>query len=167
MLQLIKALSKNKGVLIYDVNNEDAYRQFPKMEFKNLPRWKSTGVYRIFHPDTDSFIDAIPANVYNACVVLEDATAYVNSNIQESLNWLLVDRRHRNVDLILTFHSFRVIPPKVLDKCNYIIVGKTGDAEKYLKNLEKLPNPEEFMKVWQRVMKHESNFYREVVATNA
>lgn len=166
-LALIKALAKQKGVLIFDVNGEKAFADYPKMPFDKLPGWKSKGIYRVHHTSPDEFMDTVFHSVYNAVVVFEDTTAYVDSTISESLKRLLVDRRHRNVDMLFSFHSLRVIPPKILDFTNYMIVGKTGDSEKYLKNLEKLPNPEEFLKVWQRVKNHPSNFYREIIEANA
>jgi hypothetical protein len=166
-LQLIQAIAEQKGVLIFDLNGEAAFKDFPVMPFDKLPGWKSKGIYRIFHDDPEEFISAVRRYVYNAAVVFEDTTAYIDSSISDNLKRLLVDRRHRNVDMIFSFHSLRVIPPKLLDFTNYMIVGKTGDSEKYLKNLEKLPNPEHFISVWQRVMQNPSNFYREIIEANA
>ena len=108
LVELIKTL---KTVLVFDFNNEEKYSFLPSMPPEKLPAWKQVGRFRIFNDDTDGFLEQLYAHAYNTAIVFEDSTAYVRSHIQDPLRKLIVSRRHRNLDLIFTFHSLNQVPP--------------------------------------------------------
>lgn len=157
---------EQKKVLIYDLNNEPKYRHFPKMTVDKIPYWKS-GKYRVFTPDADELLEAIQKDVRNATIVLEDATSYITANTTRILRKILVSRRHWNLDIFLTFHSLNLVPPVVFELCNYVVVKKTHDSEKKLAKIDKIPNPEQLLKAWQKVMKDKNEFKQITVQTHA
>lgn len=165
ILELIKRATK--AVLVYDLNNEEKYWSFPQMPFEKLLSWKHKGKYRLFHDDEKELLEALNANAYNAMLVLEDATAYIQPNVQPPVKRMLVSRRHRNLDIVFTFHSFNRVPPLLFEMSNYIVIGKTNDPIHNNVSIKKVPNFERVREVWERVQSHPSEYYRETVATNA
>ena len=165
ILDLIEAVRHDKGVLIYDLNNEPKYKVFPQMPLERLPAWKSKGVYRIFHDDFRQVMQTVLEYNRNAFLILEDATAYIESNVDSLTRRFLVSCRHINIDLVLTFHSLSQVPPRCFAMTDYMVVGKSNDT--LLRGeIAKVPNFQEVKKAWERVRSHPSPYHREVVDVN-
>lgn len=162
--QLIE--NEKKKVLIYDLNNEQKYRHYPKMDIGQLPAWKA-GKYRLFTDDAEKLLDYIHLHVRNATIVLEDATSYINNNTTKILRKILVSRRHWNLDIFLTFHGLNMVPPVVFELCNFVVVKKTNDNEKKLARIDKIPNPDQLINAWKKVMKDKNEFKQITVRTHA
>ena len=165
--QIIEQMGTARGVLIYDNNREKAYRGYKSMQLEHFPYWKKTGVYRLFTGDLSALLDALYAHGRNMSLVLEDSTSYLTGNVDEIVRRLLTERRHRNLDILFTYHSLGRIPPMVYEMCNFLVIGKTNDSVAKLRELSKLPNPDQVLQTWQRVKAHPDKYYRETVVCNA
>ncbi|MEZ0610457.1 hypothetical protein ACAW74_18225 [Fibrella sp. WM1] len=165
--KLIEAASKVRGVLIFDVNNEKAYADYPLMTVQQLRKWKSTGIYRLFGDDDEAVLSAIYRHAYNCMIVFEDATAYIKPNVQSEIRRLLVSRRHRNLDMLFTFHSLNRVPPLLYEMTNYLVLGKTNDGIENGGTLQKVPNFALVKEAWARVQAHASPYYYEQIAIQA
>ncbi|MEL6558341.1 MAG: ATP-binding protein [Bacteroidota bacterium] len=161
--KLIEA--SNKKVLIYDVNNEEAYDDYKRMPLKKLRGWKG-GKWKVFTDDAEELIYQIYANVRNATIIFEDATSYINRDTAKYLRKILVSRRHMNLDIIFSFHSLNQVPPMIYEMSNYISLKKTNDTIQKVKGLNKLPNPDDVMKAFTKVHKSKDPFVTVTVKTN-
>ena len=165
--KLIETAGQTKGVLIYDINNEEKYREYPVISLEQLKRWKGTGIYRLFSDDDKAVLAAIYLYAYNCMVVFEDATAYINPIVQPEIRKMLVSRRHRNLDLVFTFHSLNRVPKMLYEMTNYLVLGKTNDGIENGGTLQKVPNFELVKEAWQRVQDHPNRFHYETIAIQA
>jgi hypothetical protein len=109
-------ISLHKGEkIIYDVNNE----------YSN-----AGGIFE----DKDKFLERVK-NKKNCLIVFEESTIFFSKKGREEiLIDLLVRKRHTNNKIILLFHSLRSIPVYILELCNYIILKKTADTPKVVKD---------------------------------
>lgn len=165
--RLIIKAGQNKGVLIYDINNEAAYKEFPVITLEQLKKWKGTGIYRLFSDDDQAVLAAIYDHAYNCMVVFEDATAYIKPNVQPEIKKLLVSRRHRNLDLLFTFHSLNRVPKLLYEMTNYLVMGKTSDGIENGGTLQKVPNYELVKAAWLRVQDHADRYHYEIIPIQA
>ena len=157
---------QKKKVLLVDVNNEKKYRNFPLITLDQLPRWKS-GVYRIIPHDPEALLLAIDRHLKNTMVVFEDAGKYIDGNLDRPLKSLLIGCRHVNVDIIFPFQSFGLVPPRIFQLSNYIVVKKTSDTIRQLRQSNKIPNPDQVIKAWETVSASRDPFIQIEVATHA
>lgn len=165
--KIIENMGSSRGVLIFDNNREKAYREYNSMKLERFPYWKKKGVYRLFTGDLDAFLTALYDYGRNMSLVLEDSTSYLTGNVDEKVRKLLTERRHRNLDILFTYHSLSRIPPMVYEMCNFLVIGKTNDSVAKLKELSKLPNPAQVLETWQKVKASPDKYYRETVVCNA
>jgi hypothetical protein len=167
VLKLIEESATARGVLIFDVNNEEKYQRFPLMPLDKLQHWKKTGIYRLFSDDDQAIIQALYKWAYNCLIVFEDATAYIRPNVQDEIRKLLVSRRHRGLDMLFTFHSLNRVPPLLYEMTNYIVLGKTNDPLDQSSSISKVPNFATVRAAWDRVQAHPSPYYFEQIAIQA
>ena len=164
---LTKAIieASKKKVLIYDVNNEEAYDDFKRMPLKKIPGWRS-GKFKVFTDDPEELIYQIYQNVRNATIIFEDATSYINRDTTKYLRKILVSRRHMNLDIIFSFHSLNQVPPMIYEMSNYISLKKTNDTIQKVKGLNKLPNPDDVLKAFDKVRNSKDPYITVTVKTN-
>lgn len=164
ILELLKRYPRK--ILIYDINKEKAYSDFPLIELKDI-RFHSHGIARVFTPDTRALVDAIDKHYYNGLVVFEDATKYLPSGVANVFSWrsIFTNYRHRNRDYIFTFHSLNRIPPFVYEMSNYITLFKT--KEQFDGSLKKVPNFSVVQTAYNKVQKAKDKFYNVTVSTGA
>lgn len=127
---LISKVNKS-ALMIFDVNNE----------------------YKDFYPyPFDADIDKFLSKAYrkrNCVILIEDATAFLsNRGRADTLQKMLVAKRHTNNTILLLFHSFRAIPKYIMDLCNTVIIFKTNDPETIVK--DGFQNPE-LTAAWKKV----------------
>jgi nucleoside-triphosphatase THEP1 len=162
---IISNYNSNK-LLINDVNNEEKYKEFPKLNIEDLERWKS-GKYRVFTDDEEALFEAIYLHLYNCMIIFEDATSYMEGKVSKYIRKLLTSRRHRNMDMIFTFHSLADVPPLCYRLSNYITLFKTEDSIHNGGEIKKVPNFQKVKEVWERVNRNPSQYYYETVKTGA
>lgn len=70
-------------------------------------------------------VQLIERNLKNACVIFDDCTSYVKPNIShcKGLNDLLINFRHRALDLYFVIHSPNKMPPSLWTYCTDVVVG--------------------------------------------
>lgn len=63
------------------------------------------------------------------CVfVFEDATGFFGSRVNNIMRQAMTRSRNNNVTIFLSFHSWRLMPPDILDLCDVIYMFKTADT---------------------------------------
>lgn len=159
ILAFLKQHPKEK-VIIYDINREPAYKNFPICELEQLPALKP-GIYRIINPDYNKVLAAISETFRNGLVVLEDANYYLTAARNMTLWQILVSRRHMGMDVVLTFHSLARVPPYLYEMLNYIILFKTNENADRVKS--KIPNFEMVDRVKNKINKHLNKYYHEII----
>lgn len=159
---LAKEMVRNKEkVIVFDFAG-NTWTEFPIMNPILIPALKK-GIKRIVGHDTDIAMKKLP-KYRNGFLVFDDATNYVDYFRDKNLIQILTLRRHRNVDSIFIFHSLRTIPVDFYKYSSYLILFKTNDTEKEIKNLMKLTKFDEILKAYQELKdsknKHESKIIK-------
>jgi len=139
-----------RRVLIVDTLNHPMYRGITQIKSEMLFRWRAPGgVYRIFGEDPDTMLENIEKYLGNALVVFEDASKYIDANLQNSVKRLVLDSKQKNLDMIFMFHGFSYIPPKLLRISDAITIFKSDNPDYRKKEIVAY---EDVKKAWQAVM---------------
>ena len=122
-------IPKCKNALILDIYAEDKYKDFETVEIGNY----TGGIRKISceGKNMDLLFDKFINYVYdlkNTCIVIEDCSLFLNSNVDSSFKTLLIKKRHKNINYVLLFHSLNQIPPFVFELSNYLVLSKTNDT---------------------------------------
>ena len=154
LLRIYDVLAKSRAVILYDLSNEPKYRNFPVITSKTIRAQGAAiqpGIYRFSSADDKRSIEFFREYLRNAVLVFEDASSYVPANLPDYLITLISIRRQLGLDLFFVFHALRMVPPRILTMCNYILIKKTGDSISKLKNLDSLPHPALVIAAWKKV----------------
>jgi GTPase SAR1 family protein len=149
-----------KKTLVVDANDNILFKDIPVIKPELLKRWKA-GTVRIVSEDTDLVFDLIYEHLWNALVVFEDATGYMQYNMPEVIKKIMLVSKQRNLDLIFTFHSFRNIRPDFFAYSNYLELFKTG--EDIMQFRSKIPQFDAVLKVKNKVESNADKHYHESV----
>jgi len=110
-------LSKYKGsAIVYDVNNE--YYQSEKYTL----------------PEVDEFINYVE-NKHNSLIVFEEATAFFkHGNRFNTLEKMLIRKRHNKQYFIFVFHALHKVPADILDYIDTFVLFKTNENAELIRN---------------------------------
>jgi hypothetical protein len=136
------------------------YSDLDFIDLELLPRWKGTGIYKIWGEPDEIFAE-IAKSLYNCLIVFEDASKYINKTVQKSIRKIILDSKQRNTDLIFQFHGFSYVPPEFFRIMDNIVIFKTKDKPEY--RINDIPNFEEVQKAYERVTASSDPHYCEVV----
>lgn len=118
----VKNFIKNRNCLVFDVNNE-----YPDLESDlKKPRAKFVGL-------PSEFIEQCFKR-RNTNLVFEEATGFLRGAVNMKLQKLIIEKRHKNNNLLFIFHSINRVPPVIYEISNYIILFKTNDQETTILN---------------------------------
>lgn len=118
----VKDSIQGKNCLVFDVNNE-----YPDLDTNPLkPRSKYVGL-----PEEFLQICFKRANSY---LVFEEATGFLKGAVSKELQRLIIEKRHKNNNLIFIFHSINRIPPAIFELSNFCVLHKTADNPKIVEN---------------------------------
>ena len=65
----------------------------------------------------------------NTTFVFEDATIFLNSQRDETVKTLLINKRHYNMSFVWLFHTLSEIPPYIFKASTALRLGKTKDMK--------------------------------------
>jgi len=135
--------SSKKDKYIYDINQE------------------FTDIYKEPFEDFESFMNRV-VTLKNSHILFEEATIFFDtrSNFQQMKN-LLVRARHTNNTIQLNFHSFKSVPKNIYNLLDYVVIFKTNDTEKDVK--EKFDHPE-LVKYYHECKKSENDFINKTIS---
>ena len=111
--KLIAGLPQKK-VFVFDVNNE-----FSEME-------KTHGWKRHTQLDKKLFLSEV-LEMRNTAVLIEDATGFFSSRVNEKMLQLAQGKRHTGNTYIFLFHSVYYIPENLQTFANYTVLFRTND----------------------------------------
>lgn len=112
----------NRHIFIYDPQNE--FRKYYPEKFEKI----------------DLFLNRIKDNENSYIHIEEATTVFKNRSSNEILEDLLVSKRHKHNIISMCFHSFRAVPRYIFDLVDYVVILKTNDTEKVIR--EKIDLPE-------------------------
>jgi hypothetical protein len=148
---LCSSLSGFKKKLVVDTFDSDVWKNLktwnwsnqenilvPILPPENFSRWNS-GIYRMFHSDTDYLMQLIQDHANNCQIVFEDATKYVGSKLSKDMKKFVLDSKQKNLDLIFIFHSLGSVPPDLIRVADTLTLFKTNEGEP---SKDKYPFPE-------------------------
>ena len=152
---------RSQKVVILNNSNPLAFSNYAYYSTPDILHKRWHGIIR-YHNEAGGFKQSL-ADVYeaarskrltNGCVVFDDCTKYIDSNVPQDVKDFLVDRRMINLDLFFTTHSLAFLPPFVRRMVNTVTVFKT--AENFEKPREvkelKYANYEALFDAWTEVM---------------
>ncbi len=149
--QIITSYQKKfpaKKILVIDTLDHPDYRDIPVISLDMIPRWKSANVYRIFGSNTEEIL-LEAEKLYNSLVICEDASKYIEANLQPHIKTWVIDSKQKNTDIIFLFHGFSFVAPKLWRICDLVTVFKTDDPS-YRKT--EIVNYAQVKSAWDHVM---------------
>lgn len=132
-------------VVVLDTNREKAYAHWKEIHLAKVPYLKGEGCYRVSPVDengapTDNLL---PILLYllkwfrNGLLIAEDINTITVGMATHALIKVLVNVRHKGLDLLLNFQSSRAIVPRLLENLKWIRLHKqTGEFHNKIKNYE-------------------------------
>lgn len=131
----------------------------PRISEHELPYWEK-GVY--FYYDTDEYelFETIESKVYNALVIMEDSSKYVEGKLTKKQRRFVIDSKQKNVDLIFVFHSMMDVPNNLIRILDYLVIAKTG--EEWDRYLDK-KYPKNVKDAWEEVQNHKDPFFKKAI----
>jgi len=149
------ALQSGKGVLVIDTFDHPAYAALNRITPDCIASILPGECVRCYGSDIDSILHEC-TNLYNALLVMEDATKYIYGTITDDVKQILFDSKQKNVDILMMFHSWTACPPAVFRVADNLIIKKTGDNCEVRK--KDCPNFVEVYKAWETV-EHSADKY--------
>jgi hypothetical protein len=143
-------------VLIVDTFEHPAYAEVQTITLAKLPRW-NRGVKRIIINDDNQaeLYQAINKLTYTL-IVFEDASKYLSNTYHKDFVRVLLDSKQTNNDIILLFHGFAYIHPRLLALCDTLTLFKTG--ENIAKQAHKIPLYDDVLLAYASVQKSPNRF---------
>lgn len=153
-------INKKKTLLVDTFDHPDWRENFTDKSIPDLYKWKS-GNLRIYDSEPEETLLAAFKACSNCVIVMEDCKRYVEPSVQKWLRKGIIEHRNRNIDLIMMFHNLKDIPPYIAGMHNRIVLFKTNDNMD--QPLNKFSNWNDIQKTHERVMKHKTPWYSEVI----
>lgn len=148
--------------LVVDTFAHPAYEDLPGITPEHVGRWRS-GNYRMYGSNFAEMFAAL-GNVRNSLVILEDATKYIPANVPDNIKNFLVDSKQKNVDVIIIYHGFGMVPPDIFRLADVLVLFKTNETIKPYGR--KIPNFPEVETAFARVQASKINWASEAVLIN-
>ena len=143
------------NVIVVDEQGEEGYAYLPPLTLQEVGGWRGKG--RLTGMVSPQVLQILDEQARNCLLVFEDSSSYLPSNLRLTpVGRILVGRRHRNVDLVFTMHSLRMLPPMLSDMCNYIQLHKTNEVPENLKS--RLPNYGKLLAAFNKVQKAKNEY---------
>lgn len=151
-----------KRVLIVNPTFEEKWDRYPKIKlddteelrkFEGVKQLQPTYVFGNMRKPFIQLLQVMWDNYENGVLVLDDCLEMIGANLVEEVGTIMRGYRQHNIDLFAIFHSLNQVPPKFWEHCNgYLVIFKTQDNWKRIK--DKLPQHKigEIEQTWQRVM---------------
>ena len=108
--------------------------------------------------DFDKFLDTV-FPLKRSLIVFEEATIFFTprGGVDKKMLEKFIRTRHQENIIMLNFHSWGQVPKDVLSMADFVIVRKTNDSEKTLK--DKTDN-EKLIKAFRKVKESDNNYYK-------
>lgn len=152
-----------KKCLIVDTFDHPSYSDIPIIKPEQIKLWVRNDV-RVISGDPIENIKEIDDTVYNALIILEDAAKYIDNNISKTIKPFFVNSKQYDLDMVIMFHRLAEIPPYVLSFTDRLVIHKTNENLKM--SLPKFSHDPRLIEAYERVKKHQSRFYSEVIDYN-
>lgn len=152
-----------RRVLILNPTFEDKWDRYPKIKIDNAEEIKTFEGIRqlqpryVFGDMRKPFIQMLQVmwdNYENGVLVMDDCREMFEANLVKEVSSIMRGYRQHNLDVFAIFHSLNQVPPKFWEHSNgYVIIFKTQDNEKKIK--DKLPDHkrDQILATWRRVVK--------------
>jgi hypothetical protein len=149
-----------KTLLVDSFDHPDWREGFTDKSIDDLYNWKS-GNIRIYENDPQETLTTAFNICSNCVIVLEDCKRYIEPSVQKWLRKGIIEHRNRNIDLFFQFHSLNDVPPYIAGMHNRIVLFKTNDNME--KRMDKFSNWANIYDAHERIMKHKTPWYNEVI----
>ena len=112
-----------KKILIVEKFGSQDYMELPIITPDHIKRWSGAGTYRVCGRP-DPIHHAISNHLYNACIIIEDATRFISKNLTEDVRDFIIDSKQKNLDIVMVFHGFSSVPPEILKYIDILTIFK-------------------------------------------
>lgn len=154
--------TQHKKILVVDTFEHPDYTDFQTITPDMLSRWKNGRKRIMWRSDED--LQYVNEHVRNSLIVLEDCSKYITGDISAPVRGIIFDSKQKNNDVILMYHGFRFIPPKLLSNVNYITLFKIGEEISASKN--KIPNYDELLKAHKQIQQSSNPYINKTFLVN-
>ena len=98
-----------------------------------------TGIRRMFCVPEKKFakelFDGILQHYKYGLLILDDARIYIQANVGETINRLMISRRQLKLNIITMFHGLTQVPPAYFTYCSRLVLWNTIDNIDRKKNV--------------------------------
>jgi len=134
MVTTVQAALQERTVIIVD-NDPPAYNQFERIDDYNtlyrLLKGKGIAKFYDFNPDDEKVEETIlkylRQHFRNGTLVIEDASPFVSHTASNIIKRWFTNHKNYGVDLVVTFHSLRMVPEFLRNMAHNIVLFKTQD----------------------------------------
>ncbi len=110
---VVELIKESKNNYLFDINNEQKYNSIQN---------NCKGI-----TDFEKFTLGL-SKAKNCFIVFEEATIFFGyGRTQKEVLQLLVQARHRDLNIIFVFHSLTAVPNSLLPLCDYLFLKRTKD----------------------------------------
>lgn len=160
-------------ILIVDTLDHPQYHHIPAMRPEHLKYWtRANGVYRIFCSVPEGA--TVDYNLRQVCtqtggrypftnglLVIEDTTKLLEGKLDEYFKIFITDSKQINVDVLMMFHGFCFIPPRLWKFIDQLVIHKTKEQWSAIKS--RIPAAPLVEAAFNRVQANSSPYYCEMV----
>lgn len=154
--------SPHKKIILVDTFEHPDYSDFKTITTQELSRVKRGRVRVLYRSDAD--LDAVNEHSNNSLIVFEDCTKYIYGDLTSAIRGIVFDSKQKKNDVLLMYHGFSFIPPKILSNLNYITLFKIGENIDRYKS--KIPNYEILLKAHKEIQASSNPYINKTFQVN-
>jgi Cdc6-like AAA superfamily ATPase len=163
-LNLIDKLVKdNPNLKVIICNNvpHPSYAHIQVITLKHLQYWQK-GVKQIrINTLNDHEVYWALAKLTDTLIIFEDCSKYLANYFPDSLANLLFDSKQQGNNVLMMFHGWAFIAPKLCSAADNLTLFKTGENVK--NHVTKIPLVEDVIAATARINKNASRFYNDFI----
>lgn len=153
---------KDRKVVIVDTDLSPSYSEYRVIELYQLLLLKS-GIVRIKIPafEIDSiFSFMIDNEINNLFILIEDAGKYFDNTVSNTQKIYLRDVKNKGRETLLVYHFFNDIPARLFKLCDRLILKKTADT---LKSVRERTTRPDVIDAYNEVLAHTNPYFSKVI----
>lgn len=120
----VKRNGEQPNCLVYDFQQDD----YPELstDYKKERRARFLGIPSDF--EKEAYLRK------RSIVVFEEGTAFIGRTLKKEMESFLISKRHDRNVIVFVFHSIQETTREILRLCDFVVLHKTGDIEKDVKD---------------------------------
>lgn len=153
---------KDRKVVIIDTYLSPSYNEYAEIKLYQLLLLQS-GIVRIVVPafEIDTILAFIIDNeINNIFIIIEDSGKYFDNTVSDTQKIYLRDVKNKGRETLLVYHFFNDIPTRLFKLCDRLILKKTADT---LKSVRERTTRPDVIEAYNEVLAHTNPYFSKVI----